>query len=162
MRIEPRVSEPRAPRQGPAATAAPEPPLEPPVTRPVSQGLRGEGYQTLMFVPPSAHSCMLSLPIITTPACFNRSTVKASSAGTWFSTHHGQAVVRTRRSRKSLRAKGMPCSGPRRRPAASSALRPLLRRAVSNVGVEAFRMGSSASARDAGLGQLQRRHLSGD
>ena len=40
MRTEPPVSLPRAAKQSPAATAAPEPLLEPPVMRSGSQGLR--------------------------------------------------------------------------------------------------------------------------
>ena len=40
MRIEPPVSVPSATGHSPAATEAPEPELEPPVTRSVSQGLR--------------------------------------------------------------------------------------------------------------------------
>jgi len=40
MRMEPPVSEPSAIGTMPAATAAPDPPLEPPGTREISHGLR--------------------------------------------------------------------------------------------------------------------------
>ena len=43
MRIDPAVSEPIPTMQLPAATAAPDPPLDPPGIRPVSQGLRVVG-----------------------------------------------------------------------------------------------------------------------
>ena len=58
MRIEPPVSDPSAPCTSRAATAAPEPPLDPPGTRVRSQGLRVGGV-TL----PQANSCVRVLPI---------------------------------------------------------------------------------------------------
>src|SRR5262247_853610 len=53
MRIDPPVSDPSAPRHSPAATAAPEPPLEPDGTRSRFHGLRTGGV-TL----PHANSCV--------------------------------------------------------------------------------------------------------
>src|SRR3972149_6026301 len=54
MRMEPAVSLPSEPKQRPAARAAPEPPLEPPVMRPRSQGLWQGGEELLTLVPPQA------------------------------------------------------------------------------------------------------------
>ena len=63
MRIEPPVSVPIAARQELAATAAPEPALEPPGVRSRSQGLRVGG----MFWP-YANSCVTVLPTTIAPA----------------------------------------------------------------------------------------------
>ncbi len=70
------MSEPRAAGQRRAATAAPEPPLEPPGTRSRSQGLRVGGVTM-----PQANSCMRSLPRITAPAARSRATAWLSAAG---------------------------------------------------------------------------------
>ena len=98
---------------------SPTPPLEPPGIRVGSCGLRACGLVT-----PSANSCVEVLPRITAPAARQRSTPSASLGG---------HVRRRRRSRSgcgrratlmtSLTETGMPCSGPRRRPARSSASR---------------------------------------
>src|SRR5690349_493257 len=64
-RIEPPVSEPNAPRVSPAATAAPEPELDPPVKRRVSHGLRAGGQGRSNAGPPMANSCVANLPSIT-------------------------------------------------------------------------------------------------
>jgi hypothetical protein len=63
MRIEPPVSEPSAAVHRPAASAAPEPPLDPDGTRDKSHGLWTGGV-TL----PQANSWVRVLPISTAPA----------------------------------------------------------------------------------------------
>src|ERR1051325_1311295 len=82
-RIEPPVSVPVAPGQRNAATAAPEPPLDPPGERSSAHGLRVGPYHGLFVVDPAANSWVLSLPRSTAPASFRRRTVSASSVGTW-------------------------------------------------------------------------------
>ena len=68
QRIEPPVSVPGASATIPAATAAPEPPLEPPGTRVGSCGLRQVPNQGLSQVVPQASSCVFSLAMQTAPA----------------------------------------------------------------------------------------------
>ena len=76
-RTEPPVSEPSDPMHIPAATEAPEPPLEPPGIRSVFQGLRQGGETVLLDLIPKASSCMVALPTIIAPAFNNRSTTEA-------------------------------------------------------------------------------------
>ena len=71
--MEPPVSLPKAAAVIPAETAAPDPPLEPPGIRPVSQGLEAGGDST-----PQASSWVVVLPTITAPAARRRSTTGAS------------------------------------------------------------------------------------
>src|SRR5690606_4990659 len=82
-RTEPPVSLPSAPAQKPAATAAPEPPLEPPGMRVVFQGLSVCPPTELTLRTPYANSCRLVLPTIAAPARRSRSTTGASAFGTW-------------------------------------------------------------------------------
>ncbi len=104
-----------------AETAAPEPPLEPPGMRSVSQGLRTAPKCGLLDVTPYASSCMPVLPMSTAPAAASFSTTVASRSGTWCMKMTEPAVVRTPRvSNTSLTAMGMPWSGPRSVPRASS------------------------------------------
>src|SRR3989338_7368904 len=70
-RMEPPVSEPRAPRASPAATAATEPPELPPGTRDVSCGFRVGPYAEFSVEAPIANSSILVRPNKTTPCCFN-------------------------------------------------------------------------------------------
>src|ERR1044071_1809669 len=72
-RIDPPVSVPVAPRQSPAATAAAEPPDEPPGTSGVFDPLRRHGEITgpkneVSFDEPMANSSLLSLPSMTAPS----------------------------------------------------------------------------------------------
>src|SRR5689334_509623 len=76
IRMEPPVSEPSAAAHSPAATAAPEPPLDPDGTRSSAQGLRTGGV-TL----PHANSWVRVLPISTAPARRRRVTAAASLRG---------------------------------------------------------------------------------
>jgi len=77
-RIDPPVSVPIAPKQARAATAAPDPPLEPAGKRSVFQGFRTAPWCGLSLVPPQANSCMLSLPVKIAPARRNRLVTVAS------------------------------------------------------------------------------------
>jgi hypothetical protein len=67
-RIEPPVSDPSAPSTNPAATAAPEPLLDPPVKCARFQGLRAGGQGRSKEGPPCANSCVASLPSRIAPA----------------------------------------------------------------------------------------------
>ena len=75
--MEPAVSVPSAPRQCPAASAAAEPPLEPPGIRPRSQGFDVPGVTV-----PQANSCVAVLPRMRAPAARSRATTGASAWGT--------------------------------------------------------------------------------
>ena len=77
-RIEPPVSEPRAARANPAATAAADPPDDPPGTRSVAWGLRVGPVAELSVDEPMANSSMLVLPTRTAPARRSRVTTVAS------------------------------------------------------------------------------------
>ena len=80
-RTEPPVSEPSATGTMRAATAAAEPPDEPPGTRSVSQGLRTGPKAEFSFDEPIANSSQLVLPTMTAPAAFRRSMTVASYGG---------------------------------------------------------------------------------
>ncbi|MNW62478.1 hypothetical protein D3C74_406140 [compost metagenome] len=79
--MEPPVSDPSVKYASPAATAAAEPPLEPPGTRSSAHGLRTGEKLEFSLEPPMANSSMLSLPIVTVSAAFNFSTTVASYTG---------------------------------------------------------------------------------
>src|SRR5579862_1346111 len=115
-RIDPPVSVPVAPMQRFAATAAAEPPDDPPGTTVRlefrgRQGLVTGSNQQFSFDEPMANSSMLVLPSNTAPA-FHRFCVTVDSyGGTKFSRMRLPAVVRTSLVQKrSLMAKGMPSS----------------------------------------------------
>src|ERR1700745_3023121 len=80
-RIEPPVSEPSASGANPAATAAAEPPLEPPGTRDTSCGLRVGPNAEFSVDDPIANSSRFVLPTITAPAARSRVTTGASYGG---------------------------------------------------------------------------------
>ena len=71
-RIEPPVSVPKLPAHSDAATAAAEPPEDPPGTRSRSQGLRTGLKALFSFDEPMANSSMLSLPRAMAPAAARR------------------------------------------------------------------------------------------
>ena len=73
-RIEPPVSLPSAHGAWCAATAAADPPLDPPGTRSSSHGLRVSWYAEFSVLEPMANSSMLVLPMTTAPARSSRST----------------------------------------------------------------------------------------
>ncbi len=56
----------------PAATAAADPPDDPPGTRPKSHGLRVTPKALFSVLEPMAYSAMLSPPRLGMPACFRR------------------------------------------------------------------------------------------
>ena len=113
----------------PAATAAPEPPLEPPGILSTFQGFLHGGFTVLFDLIPKANSCMLAFPIITAPALKRRSTTAAFWFGTCSLKKTDPDVVRTPAvSILSLTAIGIPCSSPNHLPSsialsASSACR---------------------------------------
>ena len=72
MRIEPPPSEAEAAPTSPAATAAPEPPLEPPQVRVRSQGLRVSPHGSVSVNGQIASSESVVLPISTAPASRSR------------------------------------------------------------------------------------------
>src|SRR5439155_443220 len=79
MRMEPPVSEPSAAGQNPAATAAADPPLDPPGVRDRSQGFRTDPAWGFALVTPYANSWRPVLPTITAPASRSRVMTGASS-----------------------------------------------------------------------------------
>ena len=78
-RIEPPVSVPVAAGSRRAATAAAEPPDEPPGTRVGSQGLCTGPKAEFSLAEPIANSSQLSLPRVTVPAAARRATTVASN-----------------------------------------------------------------------------------
>src|SRR5262245_17329002 len=80
--IEPPVSEPSAHGASPAATAAAEPPPEPPGTRLRSQGLRVGPYAEFSVEEPIANSSVFVLPSSCRPCALHRAATVASKTGT--------------------------------------------------------------------------------
>ena len=78
MRIDPPVSLPTATGTIPAATAAAEPPLDPPGTRSRFHGLRVLGRRSCWVVMPQPNSCDRVVPTTTAPARRRRATSSAS------------------------------------------------------------------------------------
>src|ERR1700730_15798969 len=83
-RIEPPVSVPMPQWIMHEATAAPVPLLLPAVKWSVFHGLRAGGHGRSKLGPPSANSCVVSLPISTVPAAASFSAQAASAAGVVF------------------------------------------------------------------------------
>src|SRR5947209_18976284 len=81
-RIEPPVSEPRPASASPAATAAVEPPEEPPGTQLRFQGFRVVWNPEFSVEEPIANSSRFVLPTKTAPAARRRATTVASYGGT--------------------------------------------------------------------------------
>ena len=94
-RIDPPVHEPKVPIASPAAVAAPDPELEPPGIYSVFQGFRASGKPLLGSGPPSANSCIASLPKSIVPASANLAVVVASTVGTRLASTFELPVVRT-------------------------------------------------------------------
>src|SRR6185369_11472224 len=80
-RIDPPVSEPRVATAMSAATAAAEPPDDPPGTRLRSRGFRTGLNAEFSVDDPMANSSQLSLPRTTAPAASNRATAVQSYGG---------------------------------------------------------------------------------
>src|SRR5690606_24683927 len=110
-RIEPPVSVPVAAGASRAATAAAEPPDDPPGTRARSQGFLTGPYQLVSLDEPIANSSMFVLPSVTTPAPLRRSTTVASYGDSKLSSMRDPQDVFTPLVQKmSLWASGMPVS----------------------------------------------------
>ena len=84
-RSEPPRSVPSASGHMPVASAAAEPPLEPPAVRSRFHGLRVAPKTALTVFGPNANSGVFVLPMTMAPAARRRSTTSASSSGTWSS-----------------------------------------------------------------------------
>src|SRR5581483_3358697 len=113
-RMLPPVSEPSAYGASPAATAAADPPEEPPGTRSRSHGLRVGKNAEFSVEEPIANSSMFVLPTITAPASNSRRTTVASYGATKCSSiFEPQVVGAPRVTIRSLIATGTPSSGPR-------------------------------------------------
>ena len=124
IRIEPAPSVASAAAQSPAATAVPEPPLEPPLVRAGSHGLQVAPNASDSVIGSASSSGTFVLPRITVPAARRRRTTSASAAGTKSCASEPWAVTWPSTSVSSLIAIGTPLSGgassPRRRSAASA------------------------------------------
>ena len=106
------MSEPSDQIASPAATAAPEPPLEPPGTRSVSQGLRVTKKAEFSVDEPIANSSRFALPTITASSAASFSVMVASYGGTKFARILEAQVVFTPLVHiLSFNAPGMPASG---------------------------------------------------
>src|SRR5690606_34291809 len=82
MRIDPPVSVPSDAIDIWDATAAPDPPLEPPGIFVRSHGFLHGPKCGLVVVAPHAYSCILSLPVNVTPDIFSFETTVASKSAT--------------------------------------------------------------------------------
>src|SRR5262249_10511235 len=92
-RIDPAVSVPIEKAAKPAASAAPEPPEDPPAIRSRPHGLRVRAC-VFCVLTPKANSCVLTFPSSTGPAAVKRVTSVASLLGTQSARIVEPAVVR--------------------------------------------------------------------
>ncbi len=116
------MSEPSASGANPAATAAAEPPLDPPGTRLGSRGLRVGPKAEFSVDDPIANSSRFVLPTGIPPAATTRSTTVAVYGGSHPSRILDEHVVATPRvQRLSFSATGTPASGPGSSPRATAA-----------------------------------------
>ncbi len=112
MRIEPPVSVPIAQGARRAATATPEPLLDPPGVRgtSASHGFHGVPRCWLVPQPPQANSTVCVLPSTISPWLTRRRTIVAVAVARWFSRlAEPPVVIRPSISMMSLIAIGMPC-----------------------------------------------------
>src|SRR5947207_11849836 len=118
--MEPPVSEPRPTGTRPAATAAADPPLDPPGTRVRSWGLRVGPKAEFSVDEPMANSSRFVLPMTIAPAARRRVTTVASYGGRHPSRMRDAQVVGTPRVHMlSLSATGTPARGPGSPPVAT-------------------------------------------
>src|SRR5215469_3660877 len=104
MRRDPAVSVPRAAGTMPLASAAADPPLEPPADR-----SSAKGFPTWSVVPPAANSCVCACPTRTMPAAASRAHTVASPVATLSASTRLDAVIGSPlTSMRSFRATGMP------------------------------------------------------
>ena len=114
-RTEPPVSEPSAANACRAATAAPLPLEEPPVTCAAFQGLGRAPRCALSPTGLSANSAMCSAPSVTAPAASSRAISVAVRAGRCPARMRlPHSIGAPARANMSLCASGTPCSGPKR------------------------------------------------
>jgi hypothetical protein len=134
---EPPVSVPRAQTASPAATAAADPPDDPPGTVPRSHGLCTGPNAEFSFEDPIANSSQLVLPTRTAPAASSRSHAAQSYGGTKASRIFEPHVVRMPFvASTSFSASGMPAAAGSASPAAILASTSAARAsAASSVGV---------------------------
>src|SRR5439155_15938105 len=110
--IDPPPSDPSAMGQRQAATAAADPPLEPPAVLRRSHGFRVAGNRPKAVVARLPNSGVFVFPSSTPPASCNLRATAASVVGTLCSRSLDPYVVRRPAvSVRSLRANGMPASG---------------------------------------------------
>src|SRR5947207_3035169 len=122
--MEPPVSEPIEAQHIPDARAAADPPLLPPGTRVVSQGLRVTLNALFSVELPMANSSRLVLPTITAPAASSFFTTVASYGARKFSSMRDEQVVVPKLvQRLSLMAIGTPVKGPTTCPASAARAR---------------------------------------
>jgi hypothetical protein len=149
-RMDPPPSLPVASGVMRAASAAAEPPLEPPTVRVGSHGLFVMPVRGLSVMECMPNSGVVVLPSRIAPAAFKRCQIRPSSSGTWSAKWREPKVVRTPAvGVRSLTAIGMPCRagsslGSMRRsasPASRAAASACSWQTVTN----AFTMGSAAS-----------------
>src|SRR5688572_18726419 len=93
-RTDPPVSDPSASGTMRAATAAADPPLEPPGVRSAAQGLRVGPYAEFSVEDPIANSSQLVFPTGIAPAVKSRSMTVALYGGSYRSSILDPAVVR--------------------------------------------------------------------
>ena len=111
--MEPPVSEPNAKKHSFAATAAAEPPEEPPGTCWVFHGFLVTPNADVSVVEPMANSSILVFPIITAPAFSRFKTASAEKVGTKLPKILEEQVVSISCVHiLSLIATGTPASGP--------------------------------------------------
>src|SRR5207249_6230715 len=110
--MDPPVSEPRAATHSSAATAAADPPLDPPGIDPRFQGLRLGPKAEFSVEEPIANSSKLVFPSNRYPWLRSRAITVASYGGTKLPRIRDAQVVRTLSVQMlSLTASGMPMSG---------------------------------------------------
>src|SRR5919106_1461648 len=110
-RTEPPVSVPSPHTASPAATAAAEPPEEPPGTVDTSHGLRVGKYEEFSVEEPMANSSQFVLPSRGVPAAFSRAQHVASYGGTYvLRICEPHVVVTPAVTNTSFRARGMPAA----------------------------------------------------
>ena len=114
MRIEPAPSAATAAGTRPAATAAADPPLEPPGVRSVSHGLRVTPQVIDSVNGHRPSSGIVVLPITIAPASLSRWTISASCAAGSVIAPVPRLVISPAMSISSLTAIGTPLSGPGR------------------------------------------------
>ena len=150
MRTEPPMSVPSARGTQPEATAAPEPPDDPPGVRSVFHGFLVTPHSGLSVKLSYANSGVVVLPTMIAPARARRRTMSASSPGTQCSyIFEPRVVVLPAVGVTSLIATGSPCMGPSAAPdaAASSASRARARASSANTKQKQLSLGFSSSMR---------------